>query len=112
MQATDNFEQMLGALRETEPYIADDGFTSGLIARLPEASELPAWMSSLIMLVFTSVGSAIAAWQLPVAKLVSLTTSSIGSIPAFHSIPMLGIGAVTTFLLAYAVVWMAQAEVI
>ena len=112
MQATDNFENMLGALRETEPYIADDGFTSGLIARLPEASELPAWLSNLILLVVTSIGSALAAWQLPVSQLINFTTSSIASIPAFHSLPMLGIGAISTFLLAYAVVRMAQTEVI
>ena len=108
MQGINNFDDLLGNLRESEPYIADDGFTSGIIARLPEVEQLPVWLSNLILLVFTATGSGIAAWQLPTDKMVSYTTSSLTSFPSFNLIPALGVGALVTFLLAYVVVWLAH----
>jgi hypothetical protein len=109
MMNSNNFDEMLGTLRSTEPYLADDGFTSGVMARLPEARQLPSWLTNLIMLGFTAIGSAIAAWQLPmtawqlpVMKLVSFTTSSL------LSLSVLGIAAISTFVISYIVIWLAQ----
>jgi hypothetical protein len=102
MHISNNLDEMFNTLRSTEPYLADDGFTSAVIVRLPEAQQLPAWLSNLIMLGFTAFGSAIAAWQLPAMKLVSFPTSSL------ISLPVLGIAAVSTFVFSYIVVWMAQ----
>ena len=102
MMNSNNFDEMLSTLRSTEPYLADDGFTSGVMARLPEARQLPFWLTNLILLGFTATGSAIAAWQLPVMKLVSFTTSSL------LSLPVLGIAAISTFVISYIVIWLAQ----
>ncbi len=112
MQGTNNFDDLLGNLRESEPYIADEGFTSGIIARLPETEQLPLWLSNLILLVFTAIGSGIVAWQLPVARIVSITTSSITSLPAFSSITVLGVGATISFLLAYVIIWLVHNDAI
>lgn len=103
-----NFDNMLGALRSTEPYLADDGFTSAVIARLPEARQLPFWLTNLIMLGFTAAGSAIAAWQLPVVKLLSFTSTSIASLASISPLPVLGVAAISTFLMSYIVIWLAQ----
>lgn len=103
-----SFDDMLAALRSTEPYLADDGFTSGVIARLPEARQLPLWLTNLIMLGFTAAGSAIAAWQLPLMKLVSFATTSIPSLASIPSLPVLGVAAISTFLISYIVIWLAQ----
>lgn len=104
MMNSNNFDEMLTALLSTEPYLADNGFTSGVIARLPEARQLPFWLTNLILLGFTATGSAIAAWQLPVMKLVSFTTTSI------LSLPVLGIAAIGTFLLSYIVIWLENSD--
>ena len=112
MQGTNNFDDLLGNLRETEPYISDEGFTSGIIAHLPEAEQLPAWLSNLILLVFTATGSGLAAWQLPVSKMVSFTTASITSLPVFSSIPVIGVGATITFLLSYVIIWLVHSDAI
>ena len=108
MIRSNNLDEMLNTLRSTEPYLADDGFTSGVIARLPEARQLPFWLTNLILLGFTATGSAIAAWQLPVMKLVSFTTTSIQSLSVIGSLPVLGVAAIGTFLISYIVIWLAQ----
>ena len=108
MVDSNNLDHMFNTLRNTEPYLADNGFTSGVLARLPEAKQLPAWLTNLIMLGFTTIGSAIAASQasmlekLPLMELLSLTTSSL------FSLSTLGIAAVTTFVTSYIIIWMAQ----
>jgi hypothetical protein len=106
MKEADNFDDMLNTLRSTEPYLADDGFSSAIIARLPEARQLPGWLSNLILLGFTAVASAIVAWQLPVMKLTSFPVSSL------ISLPVLGTASVSTFVLSYIIIWMAQNETI
>ena len=123
---SNNLDEMLNTLRSTEPYLADDGFTSGVIAILPEARQLPFWLTNLIMLGFTAIGSAIAAWQLPVMKLVSFATTSTLSLPttstlslpttstlslpttSILSLAFLGAAAISTFLVSYVVIWLAQ----
>ncbi len=110
MVNSNNLDEMLNTLRSTEPYLADDGFTSGVIAMLPEARQLPFWLTNLIMLGFTAIGSAIAAWQLPVMKLVSFTANSTLSLPttSILSLAVLGAAAISTFLVSYVVIWLAQ----
>ncbi len=114
MVNANNLDEMFNTLRNTEPYLADDGFTSGVIAMLPEAKQLPLWITNLILLGFTAVGSAVAAWQFPVMKLISLTKSSIPSLPAIGSLPatgslaVLGVAAIGTFMASYVVIWLAQ----
>ena len=107
---SNNLDEMLNTLRSTEPYLADDGFTSGVIAMLPEARQLPFWLANLILLGFTAIGSAIAAWQLPVMKLVSFATTSTLSLPttSILSLAVLGTAAISTFLISYIVIWLAQ----
>jgi hypothetical protein len=108
MVDSNNLDHMFNTLRNTEPYLADNGFTSGVLARLPEAKQLPAWLTNLIMLGFTAIGSAIAASQAPileklsVMELLSQTTSSL------FSLTTLGFAAVTTFVTSYIIIWMAQ----
>ena len=110
MVNSNNLDEMLNTLRSTEPYLADDGFTSGVIAMLPETRQLPFWLTNLIMLGFTAIGSAIAAWQLPVMKLVSFTANSTLSLPttSLLSLAVLGAAAISTFLVSYVVIWLAQ----
>lgn len=108
MPDLNNFDEMLNTLRSSEPYFADDGFTSAVIARLPEARQLPFWLTNLIMLGFTAIGSATAAWQLPVMKLVSFTNTSMHSLASIPSLPVLGVAAISTFLVSYIVIWLAQ----
>jgi hypothetical protein len=102
MVNSNNLDELFGALRSTEPYLPDDGFTSAVIARIPEAQQLPAWLSNLIMLSFTAIGSAIAASQLPVMKIFTFNFSSL------LSLPVLGVAALSTFIISYIAIWMAQ----
>ncbi len=104
-----NFDDMLATLRGTEPYPSDDGFSSGVIARLPEARKLPFWLTTLIMLGFTATGSAIVAWETPVIKLVAFATNNVSVATSnLLSLPALGIAAGVTMFISYAVIWLAQ----
>ena len=109
MMNSDNLDDMLATLRDSEPYLSDDGFTSGVIARLPEARQLPFWLTTLIMLGFTATGSAIVAWETPVIKLVAFATNYVSIATSnLLSLSMLGIAAGVTMLISYAVIWLAQ----
>jgi hypothetical protein len=47
-------------LRESMPYIDDDGFTARLMARLPAVRRDPQWLRAIILLGVTMLGSGIA----------------------------------------------------
>ena len=47
-------------LRESMPYIDDDGFTARLMARLPAPRREPYWLRVIILLGVTMLGSGIA----------------------------------------------------
>jgi hypothetical protein len=47
-------------LRDAVPYIDDDGFTAGVMARLPEPRREPRWLRPMILLGVTLLGSAVA----------------------------------------------------
>jgi len=76
MNGNHDLDRLFAAARETEPYLHDDGFTAGVMARLPAVRLLPFWKDSLITLVFTLVGCVAALYFFPVARLVQLLPSS------------------------------------
>jgi hypothetical protein len=45
----------------SEIYIADDGFTAALMARLPAPAQLPAWRTPVIALLWLILGGAVVA---------------------------------------------------
>ena len=47
-------------LRETMPYIDDEGFTARVMARLPAAWREPRWLRAMILLGLTVLGSGVA----------------------------------------------------
>ena len=47
-------------LRETVPYINDDGFTARVIARLPTARREPQWLRAMIVLGLALLGTGVA----------------------------------------------------
>src|SRR5690348_16588007 len=59
MDAMINDETLDRQLREAALYIDDDGFTSRVMARLPEARQ-PQWMRTIILLGLTMLGCGIA----------------------------------------------------
>lgn len=112
MSESTKLDEMFRKLRNSEPYIADDGFTAGVMARLPEARQLPMWLTNLILLGFTAIGSALAAWQIPLMKLFSLVSVALQSLSLPGPLPVLGVAALGTFMLSYAVIWLAQNDTI
>ena len=109
---SDNLDDMFTTMRTTEPYFEDDGFTSAVMARLPEAKQLPTWLANLILLGFTTLGSSLAAWQLPVFKWFGALQSSSIAIPLVNPVYALGTAALMTFLASYVVIWLAQNDTI
>ena len=106
MTQTDKLEALFAATRQSEPYLPDDGFTAGVMARLPQPRELPQWQKNGILLGCTALGSAIAAWSLPVDALVSFPLTNLLTLPVLASL-----GA-AMFLLSGVIVWMTEIEVI
>ena len=47
-------------LRDAVPYINDDGFTAGVIARLPAAQREPQWLRGMIVLGLALLGTGVA----------------------------------------------------
>ena len=46
--------------RDQAAYLADDGFTAGVLARLPQVAALPAWRRPVVALLWLIAGSAVA----------------------------------------------------
>jgi len=67
-----DIDSVLAAMRRSEPYFEDHGFTAAVLAALPEERELPLWVKNLIMLAATMAGSGLAAWQLSGMRLDAL----------------------------------------
>lgn len=117
MVTSDNLDEMFRTLQDTEPYIADEGFSAAVMARLPETRQLPTWLTNLIMLAFTTLGSALAAWQLPLGQWSSNVKQAILQmpaieIPAINPIPLFGLAALLSFGICYIVVWLVQSDTI
>ena len=93
-QALDKF---FSEIRSSDPYIDDDGFTLGVLNSLPAARELPLWIKNSILMLATLLGTAMAAWQLPVMELISsIATASV-------SIPMLIAIVAATYAMSFIV---------
>jgi len=116
MSGTNDFESLLGALRNTEPYIADAGFSAGVISRVATTRRLPGWLANLILLGFTAIGSALAAWltdpgsQLTYA-ITQAVTSSLSAQGVFF-LPTIAVAAAGMLLLACTVIWLSQSDAI
>lgn len=106
MTQTDKLEALFATMRQSEPYLPDDGFTARVITRLPKVRELPEWQKNGILLAFTALGSAIAAWMLPVDAIIGFSLANL------LTLPVIGAIGAAMFLLSGAIVWLTQAEVI
>ncbi len=112
MATPDNLDDLFATMRTTEPYFDDDGFTSAVMARIPEATQLPTWLANLILLGFTTLGSALAAWQLPISSWIGALKGASFQIPVFSPLYTLGTAALMTFVASYVVIWLAQNDTI
>lgn len=99
MTQTDKLEALFATMRQSEPYLPDDGFTARVITRLPKVRELPEWQKNVILLAFTALGSAIAAWMLPVDAIIGFSLANLLTPPVIEAI-----GA-AMFLLSGVIVW-------
>ncbi len=108
MVDSNSLDDMFKTLRNTEPYLADNGFTSAVLVRLPEAKQLPLWLKNLIMLVFTTIGSAITASQVPLVEKLPIMDMLSAASSSLLSLSTLGIAAISTFVISYIIIWMAQ----
>ncbi len=54
-------EQALKADAQGAAYVADDGFTAGVMARLPQPATLPAWRRPVVALLWLIAGGAVVA---------------------------------------------------
>lgn len=99
-----DFDKLLAGLRRTEPYIEDRGFAQTVLAQLPPVRSLPLWEKNSIMLLATALGSALAAWQIPVAKILpALMTQTIG-------VSTLAAAALVVYLFTYGILWINRRE--
>jgi len=120
MSGTNEFDNLLGALRNTEPYIADAGFSAGVISRVATTRRLPGWLANLILLGFTAIGSALAAWltdpgsQLTYAVTPAVTqaVTSMLSAQGVFFLPTIAVAAAGMLLLACTVIWLSQSDAI
>jgi hypothetical protein len=90
-------------LRQSEPTIAEADFTAAVITRMASTNELPAWVSNGILLAATALGSAILAWQTPLAVPTSLLNAVTTNLPA-----VLIASVALTYGGALAAVWTAE----
>jgi hypothetical protein len=95
-------DDLFRTARANEPYLTDAGFTAGVLARLPRPRELPLWLKNVVLLAATAAGSALAAWQLPVAPLAA----ELGAL-TLHPM-MLAAAAIAVYLGSYAAIWAAD----
>ncbi len=120
MTKTNDFENLRGALRTTEPYFEDAGFSAGVISRVATTGRLPGWLANLLLLAFTAVGCALAAWLTPAGSQLTLSvahaiTQAVTAMLAFEGaffLPTIAAAAVGTLLLACGVIWLSQSDAI
>ena len=106
MTDLDKFEKLMLELRQEEPYLPDDGFTAGVMARLPATRGIALWKKNAILLGFTAMGSGLATVYLPVDMLLSFNPGSLLSLPVLGGVGM------AMFVLTGFIAWMAQAEIL
>lgn len=101
----DTLESTLARLRDTEPTIADNGFTAAVMTRLPRANELPTWISNAIVLGATAMGSAIVAWRIPLPPAAVLLEAATTNLPA-----LLAAAVALTYGTAAGALWTANRQ--
>ncbi len=103
MNGRDSIDQLFATSREFEPYISDEGFTAGVMARLPAARLIPFWKECLITLAFTLVGCLVALYFFPAGQLLS-------SLPSSFVISPLTIGGLSALiaLMAGSTCWAVE----
>jgi len=101
----DRLETTLARLRESEPTIADDGFTAAVMTQLPRARELPTWISNAILLGATTMGSAIVAWRIPLPPAGVLLEAVTTNLPA-----LLIAAVALTYSTAAGALWTASRQ--
>jgi len=79
-------ENIISQLKETEPIIKDESFTSDVIMKIPQIYELPLWKKNLILLLATCLGSGISVWALPLENIFLLMTNSAVFLPLIVAI--------------------------
>ena len=116
MASTDEFDNLLGALRSSEPYFDDAGFSARVISRVATTRRLPAWLANLVLLAFTAVGSALAAWLTPAGgQFIRAITQAVTAMLVFEGaffLPTIAAAAAGMLLLACAVIWLSQSDAI
>lgn len=65
MNDQDFLNDLFAKTRATEPYIANDDFTSRVMGTLPQQQTVPAWLNYSITVLFALLGLALAASILP-----------------------------------------------
>jgi len=101
-----DIDSVLAAMRRSEPYFEDHGFTAAVLAALPEERQLPLWVKNLMMVGATAAGSGVVAWQAaglrPEALLsqISLDYTTIG------------LAALLVYAFSSATVWIARREIV
>ena len=99
----ENLDTTLARLRESEPTFSGGDFTASVITQLARSNQLPAWISNGILLGATALGSAIVAWQIPLAVPVGLLNAAAANFSA-----VLIAGVALTYSGALAAVWAAH----
>lgn len=111
MTHTDSFDNLFKSLRDSEPYLPDDGFTQTVIGKLPSRREIPVWQKNLLILFSAIVGSALAATVLPVDKL-PINTLALAFSSFELSGPVLAIAAAIIITLCGGAIWANERELI
>ena len=98
----ENLDATLARLRESEPAFSGGDFTASVVTRAWRSNQLPPWMSNGILLGATALGSAIVAWQIPLAAPVGLLNAAATNFSA-----VLIAGVALTYGGALAAIWAA-----
>jgi|TARA_B110000908_G_C10233021_1_gene441648 hypothetical protein len=72
-----NIDSLFAELRNTEPCMQDQGFSTRIIAELEQKAELSFFKDALITMLFTLLGCLLTYAFFPVAELMALLPSSI-----------------------------------
>ncbi|HJP39540.1 MAG: hypothetical protein QF483_06120 [Gammaproteobacteria bacterium] len=92
-------------LRKTEPFLTDNPFTTTVMAQLPCTRKLPGRKKNTLLLAVTTLGSAIAASQIPVTFVPDLLDTA-----AADWSTLLGTGVMLAYSTAIAAIWAARRQ--
>ena len=72
-----DIDDLFATTRHAEPYIDNAGFSTKVLARLPQRAELSFWKETLITLAFTALGCTLAYLFFPSEQLTLLVPSKV-----------------------------------